>query len=193
MSSSMLDQLLKAGLVKEDKLKAVEKEKKKKHHLAYTQKAVKEELEAEKKKKQEELMAFDKAKRELDLEKNRQIQAEKDKKAARIEARRLIDEKRQNDINAEERFNFSSDGKKIRYVRVTSAQKQQLGRGELGICRNDRDGMDYPILPREAMLRLLEIEKIEGGRWVYLLNDPNEVAPVDDEWESAWAEFEKSK
>ena len=192
MSSSLLDQLLKAGLVNQDKLKSVEKEKKKKHHLAYTQKAVKEELEAEKKQRSEELKAFDQAKREQDLEKNKQIQAEKNKKAARIEARRLIDEKRQNDINAEERFNFSSDGKKIRYVRVTAAQKQQLGKGDLGICRNDRDGMDYPILPRDAMLRLIEIEKIEGGRWVYVLNDPNDK-PENDEWESAWAEFEKSK
>mgnify|MGYP001384011082 CR=1 FL=1 len=106
-----------------------------------------------------------------------------------VEARRISDDKRVNNDKATDQFNFSSDGKKIRYVSVTAEQRRQLGNGNLAICRNDRDGFDYPLIPKENALRLIEIEKLMEERWVYLLIDPQEVVENADEW-AAWDAYE---
>lgn len=186
---SLRDQLLKAGVVSEDRAKKVEQEKKRTKHQAYRDKDVKAKLDAEKKAQQDAILASEKAKKAKSQESNQEVSLKQQRKALRIEARRIIDQKRVNIESANDQFNFSSDGKKIRYVSVTAEQRKQLGNGNLAICRNDRDGFDYPLIPKENALRLIEIEKLMDERWVYLLIDPQEVVDNADEW-GAWDAYE---
>lgn len=186
---SLRDQLLKAGVVSEDRAKKVEQEKKKTKHQAYRDKEVKAKLDAEKKAQQDAVLASEKAKKARSQESNQEVSVKQQRKALRVEARRIIDQKRVNVEKANDQFNFSSDGKKIRYVSVTAEQRKQLGNGQLAICRNDRDGFDYPLIPKENALRLVEIEKLMDERWVYLLIDPQEVVDNADEW-AAWDAYE---
>ena len=180
---SLRDQLLKAGVVSEDRAKKVEQDKKKTKHQAYRDKDVKAKLDAEKKAQQDAILASEKAQKAKAQESNQEVSLKQQRKALRVEARRIIDQK------ANDQFNFSSDGKKIRYVSVTAEQRKQLGNGNLAICRNDRDGFDYPLIPKENALRLVEIEKLMDERWVYLLIDPQEVVDNADEW-AAWDAYE---
>lgn len=186
---SLRDQLLKAGVVSEDRAKKVEQDKKKTKHQAYRDKDVKAKLDAEKKAQQDAVLASDKAQKAKAQESNQEVSLKQQRKALRVEARRIIDQKRVNVEKANDQFNFSSDGKKIRYVSVTAEQRKQLGNGNLAICRNDRDGFDYPLIPKENALRLVEIEKLMDERWVYLLIDPQEVVDNADEW-AAWDAYE---
>jgi uncharacterized protein YaiL (DUF2058 family) len=186
---SLRDQLLKAGVVSEDRAKKVEQDKKKTKHQAYRDKDVKAKLEAEKKAQQDAILASDKAQKAKAQESNQEVSLKQQRKALRVEARRIIDQKRVNVEKANDQFNFSSDGKKIRYVSVTAEQRKQLGNGNLAICRNDRDGFDYPLIPKENAMRLVEIEKLMDERWVYLLIDPQEVVDNADEW-AAWDAYE---
>ncbi|GBU09762.1 hypothetical protein AwWohl_09000 [Gammaproteobacteria bacterium] len=189
---SLRDQLLKAGLVSKDKATAVAKSKKQQQHNIHKDKHIKAQVDAQEQQRQIEFKAFDEVKRLDDLEKNRLIQAKKHKKESRIAARRIIDEKRVNDKTAEDRFNFSADGKKIRFVLVTAKQRQLIGLGELAICRNDRDGFDYPLIPKEYISKLQEFEALDDKKWILLFNDPNEEdipSEAQDEW-AAWDAFE---
>lgn len=186
---SLRDQLLKAGVVSEDRAKKVEQDKKKTMHQAYRDKDVKAKLDAEKKAQQDAILASEKAQKAKAQESNQEVSLKQQRKALRVEARRIIDQKRVNVEKANDQFNFSSDGKKIRYVSVTAEQRKQLGNGNLAICRNDRDGFDYPLIPKENALRLVEIEKLMDERWVYLLIDPQEVVDNADEW-AAWDAYE---
>lgn len=186
---SLRDQLLKAGVVSEDRAKKVEQDKKKTKHQAYRDKDVKAKLDAEKKAQQDAILASEKAQKAKAQESNQEVSLKQQRKALRVEARRIIDQKRVNVEKANDQFNFSSDGKKIRYVSVTAEQRKQLGSGNLAICRNDRDGFDYPLIPKENALRLVEIEKLMDERWVYLLIDPQEVVDNADEW-AAWDAYE---
>ncbi len=188
---SLRDQLVKAGLVSKDKAKKVQAEKKRRRHQAHRDKAVKAELIAEKEARQAELRAFDEAKRALDLERNRQILAEQEKNRARSEMRDLIDRERVNDGKGEERFNFSHDGKKIRFVSVTQKQHEDLAEGRLMICRNDRDGFDFPVLPITFKERLELLEATLEERIIYFIADLEEESEAADEW-AAWDAYEAS-
>lgn len=186
---SLRDQLLKAGVVSEDRAKKVELDKKKAKHQAFRDKDVKAKLESEKKRQQDAILAQEKADKQKSQMANQAVSLKQKRKAFRVEARRIIDEKRVNQENATDQFNFSSDGKKIRYVSVTAEQRKLLGKGLLAICRNDRDGFDYPLIPADNAKRLLEIEKLMEERWVYLLIDPTEIVENADEW-AAWDAYE---
>ena len=186
---SLRDQLLKAGVVSEDRAKKAEQDKKKTKHKSYRDKEVKAKLDAEKKSQQDAVLASEKANKAKSQASNQEVNLKQQRKSLRVEARRILDQKRVNVDSATDQFNFSSDGKKIRYVSVTAEQRKQLGNGSLAICRNDRDGFDYPLIPKENALRLMEIEKLMDERWIYLLIDPKEVVDNADEW-AAWDAYE---
>ncbi len=186
---SLRDQLLKVGVVSEDRAKKAEQEKKKTKHQAFRDKDVRAKLDAEKKVQQDAVLASENAKKAKSQESNQAVSLKQQRKALRVEARRIIDQKRVNVEKANDQFNFSSDGKKIRYVSVTAEQRKQLGNGNLAICRNDRDGFDYPLIPKENAIRLMEIEKVMEEKWIYLLIDPTEVIDNADEW-AAWDAYE---
>ena len=188
---SLRDQLVKAGLVSKDKAKSVQKEKSKRQHQAHRDKAVKAELSAEKAQKQEEIKAFDEAKKAADLEKNQAILAKQEKNRARGEMRDLIDRERVNKEKGEVRFNFSHDGKKIRSVFVTDQQHKDLGDGKLMICRNDRDGFDFPILPATFKERIHHLEEKIGDKIFYYISSALTEGDAEDEW-AAWDAYEAS-
>lgn len=189
---SLRDQLVKSGLVSKEKAKKVEREKGRKRHQAHRDREVRAALEREKRAQQEAIAAEDERKRHADRERNRKIEERTLHNQLRGEARVLIDQKRITiPKEAENRFNFTSDGRKIRSLLVTDELSRRLSEGELAICRNDRDGYDFPLLPVGDAERLLEIEKITGERWVYFLVDPEEVSDADDEW-AAWDAYEAS-
>lgn len=188
---SLRDQLLKAGLVTKEKAKAIHKETSKRKHQAHRDKSVKAEIDAEKASKQAEIKAFDEAKRAMDLEKNREILAGQEKNRARSEMRELVDRERVNKEKGNARFNFSHDGKKIRSVFVTNEQHQALGEGKLMICRNDRDGFDYPVLPISFKERIERLEETLGEKIFYYLASAITESDAVDEW-AAWDAYEAS-
>lgn len=188
---SLRDQLVKAGLVSKDRAKKAQKEKAKKLHQAHRDKNLKSELEAEKLRKEAERRAFDEAKKAMDLEKNQEIIAAQEKNRARSEMRDLIDRERVNKEKGETRFNFSHDGKKIRSVFVTDKQHKDLSDGKLMICRNDRDGFDYPILPVTFKERIHRLEEKLGEKIFYYLSEAMTEGDAEDEW-AAWDAYEAS-
>ncbi|MHC5224593.1 DUF2058 family protein [Ignatzschineria sp. LJL83] len=188
---SLRDQLVKAGLVSKEKAKSVQKEKSKRQHQAHRDKALKAELSAEKAQKQEEIKAFDEAKKAVDLEKNQAILAKQEKNRARGEMRDLIDRERVNKEKGEARFNFSHDGKKIRSVFVTDQQHKELGDGKLMICRNDRDGFDFPVLPATFKERIHRLEEKIGDKIFYYISSALTEGEAEDEW-AAWDAYEAS-
>lgn len=188
---SLRDQLVKAGLVSKDRAKKAQKEKAKKLHQAHRDKNLKNELEAEKLRKEAERRAFDEAKKAMDLEKNQEIIAAQEKNRARSEMRDLIDRERVNKEKGETRFNFSHDGKKIRSVFVTDKQHKDLSDGKLMICRNDRDGFDYPVLPVTFKERIHRLEEKLGEKIFYYLSEAMTEGDAEDEW-AAWDAYEAS-
>ncbi|GGZ79014.1 hypothetical protein GCM10007161_08130 [Ignatzschineria indica] len=188
---SLRDQLVKAGLVSKDRAKKAQKEKAKKLHQAHRDKNLKSELEAEKLRKEAERRAFDEAKKAMDLEKNQEIIAAQEKNRARSEMRDLIDRERVNKEKGETRFNFSHDGKKIRSVFVTDKQHKDLSDGKLMICRNDRDGFDYPVLPVTFKERIHHLEEKLGEKIFYYLSEAMTEGDAEDEW-AAWDAYEAS-
>ena len=167
---SLRDQLVKAGLVTKEKAKAIHKETSKRKHQAHRDKSVK---------------------AEIDAEKNREILAGQEKNRARSEMRELVDRERVNKEKGNARFNFSHDGKKIRSVFVTNEQHQALGEGKLMICRNDRDGLDYPVLPISFKERIEHLEETLGEKIFYYLASAITESDALDEW-AAWDAYEAS-
>lgn len=188
---SLRDQLVKAGIVSKEKAKEVHKETSKRKHQAHRDKAVKNELTAEKAQRQKEIKAFDEAKKAMDLAKNQEILAAQEKNRARSEMRDLIDRERVNKEKGEARFNFSHDGKKIRSVFVTDKQHKDLGDGKLMICRNDRDGFDFPVLPITFKERIHHLEEKLGEKIFYYLSEAMTPGDAEDEW-AAWDAYEAS-
>lgn len=188
---SLRDQLVKAGIVSKEKAKEVHKETSKRKHQAHRDKSVKSEIETEKARKLAEIKAFDEAKKAMDLEKNREVQAGQEKNRARSEMRDLIDRERVNKEKGESRFNFSHDGKKIRSVFVTGKQHKDLSDGKLIICRNDRDGFDYPVLPVSFKERIHHLEEKIGDKIFYYMAEAMTSGDAEAEW-AAWDEYEAS-
>ncbi|PWD86544.1 DUF2058 family protein [Ignatzschineria cameli] len=188
---SLRDQLVKAGLVSKDRAQKAQKEKARKQHQAHRDKQLKSELEAEKQRKAAERRAFDEAKKAMDLERNQEIIAAQEKNRARSEMRDLIDRERVNKEKGETRFNFSHDGKKIRSVFVTDKQHKDLSDGKLMICRNDRDGFDYPVLPVTFKDRIHHLEEKLGEKIFYYLSEAMTEGDAEDEW-AAWDAYEAS-
>ncbi len=188
---SLRDQLVKAGLVSKEKAKTVQKEQSKRKFQAHRDKSVKAEIESEKARTQEEIRAYDEAKKALDREKNQAILAQQEKNRARSEMRDLIDRERVNKEKGEARFNFSHDGKKIRSVFVTDQQHKDLSDGKLMICRNDRDGFDYPVLPVTFKERIHHLEEKLGEKIFYYLSSAMTEGDAEDEW-AAWDAYEAS-
>ncbi|HXH02684.1 MAG TPA: DUF2058 family protein [Candidatus Competibacteraceae bacterium] len=168
---SLRDQLLKAGLVSADKIKQAEAEARKQAHQGKKDKNAAA-AEAERRRQQEAELA---RKREADRQRNLQREQERQRKEARERARQLIAANRANQKDAEIRYNFQ-DGRYIRSLRVTAQQQKQLAAGLLGIARNDKDPFDFPLLPREAALKLREIMP----EWVILLYE--EGGAQEDDW-----------
>ncbi|MCP5419752.1 MAG: DUF2058 domain-containing protein [Gammaproteobacteria bacterium] len=155
---SLRDQLLKAGLVTQDKARQIEADARKQAHRAKKDKTVgaaEAARQAQERRHQEQAAE---RKRERDRQLNREREQEKQRREEQARIRQLIESQRLNDPGAELAYNFLADGRFIRRVRVTSQQQNQLAAGRIGIARNTDDEYDFPLLPRETAMKLTAID-----------------------------------
>jgi hypothetical protein len=89
----------------------------------------------------------------------------------------LIDSHRLNEPEAEQRYNFQ-EGRFVRSIRVTPAQRKALAAGRLAILRGYRSEFDFPLVPREIALKLAEF----APERVLLLNPESGGEEAEDEW-----------
>ena len=173
---SLREQLLKAGLVTSEQVKEVESKGKKKKHEVNKNKTLKKAEQQRKQQQQQQRQQEQAAKREQDKQLNQKRDAVKRRREDLARIRQLLLVHRQNDAEAEQRYNFQA-GKKIRSLRVTDQQQRQLAMGRLGIIRNPQDEFDFVIVPRATAQTLAKIdEKIV----VQLLEESHQLE--EDEW-----------
>ncbi len=128
MSSSLRDQLLKAGLVTEKQAKKAEQHKRQPQRPK-AERGLPDEHEIAAQRARAEKAARDQA-----LNRKQQEKAEKAARMAQI--RQLIEQNRLPPVETDEQYKFT-DGSKIRSVPATPEMRQRLGSGELAIVRCD--------------------------------------------------------
>lgn len=174
---SLRDALLQAGLVLSDDAKKQEAETRKQEHQQKKNKS----LAAEEAARQTEARRRTEAelahKREQDRQLNQKRQAKRQRQEQAARVRQLIDSHRQNDPAAETAYNFQ-EGRFIRSIRVTSAQRKALAAGRLGILRGDRNQFDFPLVPRETAMKVAAI----APERVLLLYEESSGEEAEDEW-----------
>ena len=140
MSDSLRDQLFKAGLVDEDKLKSVEKSEKDSRR-AKTKKArrkPKSERRAEaqatpESRREAERTLRDRAARDRDAARAQRLREEK--RARKLQIAEIIDRRRHLRKDGEIAYNFL-DGKKIKHIYVTAKLRDGLSAGRMDIVRS---------------------------------------------------------
>lgn len=136
MRNPLQEQLLKAGLVKKNKLTEVVREQNRKRHGKGEPASDDARVEAAR-------LQAEKAERDRSLAAERNAEARTHELRAQL--RQIIDSNRQK-RDGEIAYRFEADGR-IRSLLVDSAQRAALARGALVIVR---DGDDYALLPRSA-------------------------------------------
>ena len=170
---SLQDQLLKAGLVNKDQVKKSKAQRDKQQHQSRKNKALGRAEAEQQAAEQARRSAEQAAKREHDRQWNQARQAEQQQREQQARIRQLIAAHRVNDKDAETRYHFS-DGRFIRSMLVTDQQQRQLALGLLGLVRNDDNPFDFPLLPRDIVLK---IQSIDQGKIILLYP---QSATIDD-------------
>lgn len=152
---SLRDQLLKAGLVSADAVQKAEKDRKQQQHRQ-TKQTPPAQRDAQKAEAERQRQAEAEARRQRDRELNAQREAGKQRQADLARARQIVDAHRLNDPKAEDRYNFP-DGRFVRSVRVTAAQRRQIALGQIGIVRMDAKSFDFALVPRAEALKVQAI------------------------------------
>lgn len=152
---SLRDQLLKAGLVSADAVQKAEKDRKQQKHQQQKQQSPSQ-RDAQKLEAERQRQAEAEAKRQRDRELNAKREAEKQRQANLARVSQLVEAHRLNDARAEDRYNFP-DGRFVRSVRVTAAQRRQIALGQIGIVRMDAKNFDFALVPRAEALKVQEI------------------------------------
>lgn len=174
---SLREQLLKAGLVSETKVKEAASQARKQSHKAKKDKRVAAAEAAQKAEAERQRQAEIERQRERDrrLNRERELQKKRNEEAARL--RQLINSQRLNDAAADICYNFlTQDKKTIRYLRVTEQQQRLLALGRIGVIANLEDEYDFPLLPRDTVLKLAESQP----ETVLLLHSYAEQLAPDD-------------
>jgi len=138
--ASLQDQLLKAGLIDAKKAKQANKEKRKETNVARrSNEEVVDEI-----KQSAEQARLEKAERDREL--NRQRDLESQQKAIAAQIKQLIENHRQSKGAGEGdvEYNFS-DGKLIKKIRVSKIVQEQIVRGVLAVVKL---GEGYEVVPR---------------------------------------------
>ncbi|MEG3193534.1 DUF2058 domain-containing protein [Lysobacter sp. D1-1-M9] len=162
MRNPMQDQLLKAGLVKKNKVAQVLREQAKQRH-AKAAPADDEKVDARR-------LQAERAERDRALAAERNAQARLQEFRAQV--RQIIDANRV-DATGEEPYSFDDQGS-IRRIHVDAAQRQQLAKGSLVIVR-DADG--YVLLPGAAAQKVRE----RDASLVVLDNRQRDTGGIEDE------------
>lgn len=160
MSSSLREQLLKAGLVTEKQVRQANQPQRppSRHEPAPT---------SEQKLAAEKARAA-KAARDQELSRQRQRSAEAKARAEQI--KQLIEQHRLPKVESEDRINFIA-GKKVRFILVDAGMREGITRGTLFIVRYDGHSA---VVPAAIAERIRECDE----RAVVSLNAPEK--PVDE-------------
>jgi len=144
VSSTLREQLIKAGLATEKQAKKVSHAQRQRgvgqHHAAPN---------AQQKQDAERARA---AKAARDEELNRQQKLKAERKALIAEIRQIVEQHRLPKIESDDKFNFV-DERRVRFVLVDGALRERLNRGEVAIVRY---GRSYEIVPAETANRIRE-------------------------------------
>ncbi len=164
MSSTLRDQLIKAGLATEKQGKQVSHDQRQRgrgqHHPPPN---------AQQKQEAERARA---AKAARDEELNRQQKAKAERKALIAEIRQIVEQHRLPKIQSDDKFNFV-DERRICFVLVDSALRERLNRGDVAIVRY---GRSYEIVPAETASRIRERDE----RSVISLNAASSTVDEND-------------
>lgn len=173
MKNALQEQLLKAGLADEKKLKKMKQEKHAQRKQAGKKKAaIVNEATLLAKEKQKEQVA-------RDQELNRQRKAEADEKAVAAQVRQLITVNRVGH-EGEIAFNFA-DGTLVKRLHVSQKVHNELTCGKLAIAR---DGDGYALIPVPVANKIQERSPTE----IVLLNDSQSTQNNVDE-EDPYADY----
>jgi uncharacterized protein YaiL (DUF2058 family) len=152
MSTSLRDQLLKAGLINKKQVNDAERQ-------LQRQERQKPERGPNAKPRDRAVVpqpaastGAQRAKAARDQELNRQQRDKAEKKARLAQIKQLVEQNRLPPIESAESFNFL-DGAKIRRIAVDAAARERLGRGELAIVRH---GGGYDLIPAAIAARIRE-------------------------------------
>ena len=179
MSSTLREQLLKAGLVTEKQVRAVEQP----HQKPKPQSRKQPPPVSEQKRAAQQAQAA-KAARDAQLNKQRQQAAEA--KARAMEIKALIEQnKLPKKLDSEDRFNFVA-GKKLRFILVDQAMREGLNNGSLFIIRYDGKSEVVPANIAEKIRERDEraVVKLNTSETPVDENDPYKdfVVPDDLKW-----------
>lgn len=143
---SLQDQLLKAGLADEKKLKAHQKEKKKQR-----KQQPKGTVQTDETKLRAQQAREEKAERDRQL--NQQRQQEAERKAIRAQIRQLVETNRLDRSRGETPYQFA-DGKKIKKILVDKTMAEQLSIGRLAVVSLGEE--DYQVVPEAVARKIME-------------------------------------
>jgi uncharacterized protein YaiL (DUF2058 family) len=171
VSNSLRDQLLKAGLVDEDKVKAVEQqsrqEKRAKSKKAKRRPKAERRAEAQQaptSRREAEQKLRDRAERDRDRSRDaaRAQRLREEKRARKQQIVEIIDRRRHLRKDGEIAYNFV-DGKAVKHVYVTAKLRDGLSAGRMDIVRS---GNSYEVVDAEVAekLRLLDAKIVVPRR-----------------------------
>ena len=144
MSTSLRDQMLKAGLVNKKQVSDAERQLQRHERVPAQQPKGKAPVPA--------AHARQAAKTARDQELNRQQRDKAEKKARLAQIKQLVEQNRIAPAGEGEPYNFV-DGSKVRRILVDAAIRERLGRGEIAIVRHS-DG--YDLVPLAIAARVGE-------------------------------------
>ena len=163
--SSLQEQLLKAGMVDQNKAKKIQQEKRK-----AAKSAPKGHAQADENKERVKRAQAEKVERDREL--NRQQQAASEKKAIQAQIVQLI---RMNRLERGGDIPYQfTDGRKIKKVYVSAKLQDELTRGQLAIARLDGK---YELLPAAAARKIMQRDE----QAIVLLNEKSQTAVDEDD------------
>lgn len=165
VGNSLQEQLLKAGLVDQQRVQQADKTKRQKHKAERHAGQKQENLAAQRAKQS---MARE-AERNREL--NRQKNATAKRRETRAQVRQLIEQHRLTDAAGDIAFHFNDQGK-IKRLYVTKEQQVRLGSGRLAIAKFKSK---YDIVPPDIA------EKIRQRDANYLVDLDNQRSPSDSD------------
>lgn len=167
--ASLQDQLLKAGLIDAKKAKQAKKEKRKETNVA---RRSSEEVVDEVKQSAEQAR-MEKAERDREL--NRQRDLELQQKAIAAQIKQLIENHRQPKNNGKDEVDYNfTDGKLIKKMRVSPLVLEQIVRGILGVVKL---GEVYEVVPRVVADKIAQ----RDAKFVVVANAKTESKVDEDD------------
>lgn len=164
--ASLQEQLLKAGLADEKKLKALQKEKKKQRRQQ-----PKGTVQVNEARERAQQAREEKAERDRQL--NQQRHAEAQRKAIGAQIRQLVETNRLDRSRCEVDYQFVHD-RKIKKILVDDLMTDQLARGRLAIvCLNEQ----YDVIPEQVARKIME----RDAEAVVVLHERSEQPDQDED------------